>query len=350
MGKRIGLFILSLILCIVVVTGGAAYIGWQFVNAPASSEKREVIYEVLPGRSFAAVARDLQLLGVVQNAEFFSLFARALGLRPRMKAGEYLLHTSMRPKEVLDVITSGRSIARPFTVSEGLNIFEIAQAFEAGKFGTASEFLKLARDQKFAKSLLGIDADSVEGYLFPETYQMTKFTTARELITAMVARFNVVWKNLALPAGRLSKHELVILASIIEKETGAPEERSLISAVFHNRLNRRMRLQTDPTIIYGIADLTGRIPSNITKADITRPTRYNTYVINGLPPGPIANPGAESLRAAFYPQQSDALFFVSRNDGTHIFSSNYRDHEKAVRDYQKNPRARQGKSWRDLKR
>ncbi|HWU42748.1 MAG TPA: endolytic transglycosylase MltG, partial [Bdellovibrio sp.] len=138
-------------------------------------------------------------------------------------------------------------------------------------------------------------------------------------------------------------------ASIIEKETGAPEERPLISSIFHNRLDKKMKLQTDPTIIYGKAEKTGKIVINITRADLTTPTRYNTYVIDGLPPTPIANPGREALLAAVKPAHSNYLFFVSKNDGTHIFSEDYKAHEKAVRSFQINAKAREGHSWRELK-
>jgi UPF0755 protein len=138
------------------------------------------------------------------------------------------------------------------------------------------------------------------------------------------------------------------LASIIEKETGAPQERRLISSVFHNRLKKNMKLQTDPTVIYGMAALSGSVPNNIRKSDLLRPSKYNTYVIYGLPPGPITNPGKLALIAALNPEQSEFLYFVSQNDGTHVFTKTYNDHINAVKKFQMNPAARAGKSWRDL--
>lgn len=353
MKKRLFLLLGSIVVLLVAVGGAGFYLAWDFLRSPGSHEVRDVIYEVRPGKSFNTVARDLQTAGVVKNAEAFSLFARLTGERPHMKTGEYMLNTAMTPREVLAVITSGRSIARPFTVSEGLNVFEIAELYKRSGFGESEEFLRLARDPELAKTLTGEpQARSLEGFLFPETYQITKFTTTRDLLAAMVRRFETVWKEVEpqIRVKNLNKYQLLILASIIEKETGAPSERPMISAVFHNRMIKGMRLQTDPTIIYGIADETGAVPKNISKADILRATGYNTYVISGLPPGPISNPGREALLAAGNPAVNNFLYFVSRNDGTHVFTPTYEEHVNAVRAFQLNPKAREGKSWRDLKK
>lgn len=348
MKKAVFTFLVAITALSAMFVGGVGFIGWAFLNSPGSQETREVIYEAAPGKSFMAIARDLEMAGVVQNAQYFNWYAAWTGRRAELKAGEYGFSTGMRPHEVLEILTSGRSLARPFTVSEGLNIFEIAAAFERQGFGQAKEFLQLARDPEVARSLVGPEARTLEGYLFPETYQITKFTTARELIAAMVRRFLTVYREIEALNPPMTRHELVTFASLIEKETGAPEERPIISSVFHNRLKKRMRLQTDPTIIYGIAMETGEIPKNIRRVDIQRPTAYNTYTIPGMPPGPIANPGRDSLLAVLKPANTDYLFFVSRNDGTHIFSRTYEEHNKAVRAYQLDPRAREGRSWRDL--
>lgn len=351
MKKQVLLLLGAVVALLIGIGGVGTYLFVGFVGSSGSDEARDVIYEIRPGKSFAAVARDLQLAGVVKHAEAFSLYARFTGDRARMKTGEYLLSTSMTPREVLAVITSGRSVARPFTVSEGLNVFDIAELYGKAGFGPAEEFLRLARDPQLAKTLTGEpSAESLEGFLFPETYQITKFTTTQDLLTAMVRRFQSVWKEVEpqVRVKNLTKYQLLTLASIIEKETGAPEERPMIAAVFHNRMLKGMKLQTDPTIIYGMADESGIVPKNISRADILRPTKYNTYVINGLPPGPIANPGREALLAAGNPAVSEFLYFVSRNDGTHVFTPTYEEHLKAVRSFQLDPRAREGKSWRDL--
>ena len=216
----------------------------------------------------------------------------------------------------------------------------------------AEEFLRMCRDRDLIQQLLGVEVSSLEGYLFPETYNLTKFTPIKEFITAMVQNFKNEYQRLentpSTAQVKLARHELVTLASVVEKETGAPQERPQIASVFYNRLEKNMRLQSDPTIVYGIWVETGAYKQNITRADITRATRYNTYTVARLPFGPIANPGRESLEAVMRPATTEFLYFVSRNDGTHIFTKTYQDHLKAVADYQLNPAAREGKSWRDL--
>ncbi len=341
--------LVSLLMIFVLI---GAFVGFHFINSRPSSETTEVIYEVTPGKSFKAVAKELQEQRLVQNGELFSWYARYLGEASKLKVGEYSLRKNMTPAEVLNVITSGKSIGRPFTVAEGLNIFEIGELYEKMGYGKQEEFVRLSLDKDFVQSVLGEDVGSLEGYLFPETYQVTKFTSTRELLQAMVSRFQSVY-NEVLPKSQVqgfSKHQVVTLASIIEKETGAPEERPRISSIFHNRLQKGMMLQTDPTIIYGLAAQERKTVYKITKADILRPTRYNTYVIKGLPPGPIGNPGREALLAAVQPEKTNYLFFVSQNDGTHIFSETYENHNKAVQKFQLDPKAREGKSWRDLQK
>lgn len=344
------LLALGFVLLLSAFAGLGAYLAWDFVKRPGSAEAREVIYEVRPGRSFQAVSRDLETMAVVRHAEAFSIYARVVGLRGSMKVGEYRFSTSMSPPEVLQILVSGKSIARPLTIPEGRNLFDVAEIIEKAGLGSKKEFLELARNRDFIRSLLGEELTSLEGYLFPETYQVTKYMGLKEVVAAMVRRFLAVYKDiesLASSSG-FTRHQLVTFASLVEKETGAPFERPLIASVFHNRLAKKMRLQTDPTILYGMAMETGTMPLNITRADILRPTAYNTYTIPALPPGPICNPGREALLAVLKPESSEFLFFVSRNDGTHVFSKTYQDHNQAVRQFQLDPKAREGKSWRDL--
>jgi UPF0755 protein len=236
------------------------------------------------------------------------------------------------------------------TFKEGLHIVEVAQILEDRGLATKAEFLAVARDRQFVRDLLQQDLSSFEGYLFPETYSFTRFMSPKQIIRTMVEHFQRNAKEVMGGTNKLSMplHEWVILASIIEKETGAPEERGLVSSVFHNRLKKGMLLQTDPTVLYGIFDQTGAMPNNIRKVDLVTPNRYNTYTKKGLPYGPISNPGRASLQAALNPEDSPYLFFVSKNDGTHIFSETYVEHNKAVREFQLNRAAREGKSWRDL--
>lgn len=345
--------LISIIVFFVAVTGGSYFLWTGFINSPASTDRTEVVYEVRPGLTLTRVARDLEAKGIVSRANWFLLLARMRGQQNSMKVGEYLLSMNMKPAEVLEMITSGRSLGRAFTVSEGLNIFEIADLYGKSGFGLRDEFWKLVNDPEFASLVLGERVSSLEGYLYPETYQITKYTDTRSVVRAMVARFLDVYlrdvQPLAVNSG-LSRHQIVTLASIIEKETGAPEERARISSVFHNRLKKGMLLQTDPTVLYGKAKLAGMFEVKISKKDLSDPTEYNTYVIKGLPPGPIANPGRAALLASLQPESTDYLFFVSQNDGTHIFSHNYEDHHKAVLRFQVNRKAREGRSWRELKK
>jgi UPF0755 protein len=218
------------------------------------------------------------------------------------------------------------------TVPEGLTVVQIADVIERAGLGAAPEVVARANDPAHARAL-GVAASGLEGYLFPDTYLFPRTVTVDGILAAMVARFRTVftpeWERRAAELG-LTTHQAVTLASIIEKETGDPAERPLIGSVFHNRLKRGMRLETDPTVIYGIKDFDG----NLTRRHLETPTPYNTYIIKGLPPGPIANPGRESLQAALFPADSPYLFFVSRNNGTHQFSATLADHSQAVRRFQ----------------
>ena len=201
-----------------------------------------------------------------------------------------------------------------------------------GGWGDRKTFLAMARDEAFAGKL-GFNGKTLEGYLFPETYHFPKHADIKTIITTMARRFKVNFKpewKIAAKKNGFTIHQVITLASIIEKETGAGEERPLISSVFHNRLKKGMRLESDPTVIYGITGYTG----NITRKHLNTRTPYNTYKIKGLPPGPIASPGLKSIEAALFPAKTNFLFFVSRKDGTHQFSTNIRDHNRAVRKYQ----------------
>jgi UPF0755 protein len=341
---------ISSLIMICVLIGG--FVGYHFTSSRPSESSEEIVFEVGPGQSFSHIASQLESLQLVNNARLFVWYARFHGATGKLKVGEYAIRKNMTPAEVLGVIVSGKSIGHPFTVSEGLNIFEIAELYEKEGFGAREDFLKWATDKDFVKMLIGEEHDSLEGYLFPETYQLTKFTTTKELLQAMVNNFHAAYKEIEKQSEikNLTRHQIVTLASIVEKETGAPEERPRISSIFHNRLAKGMLLQTDPTIIYGLAEIAQKTVYSITKADILKPTRYNTYVIKGLPPGPIANPGRAALLAAVKPEKTDFLYFVSQNDGTHVFSADYEAHVRAVQKFQLDRRAREGKSWRDLQK
>lgn len=327
------------------------YLYWSFVFQPATKEKKEIVFEVTPQKTFMTISKELESQNLIKNSQFFNIYAKLTGLRAKIKVGEYALNSSMRPKEILTVLTSGISIAKPLTVPEGYNVFEIAELIEKMGIAKKEDFISLVFDPEFIKSTLGESATSLEGYLYPETYQVTKYMNLRDIISAQVKQFKIVFQSVLeqKKITNLNPKEILILASIIEKETGNPSERVLISSVFHNRLQKKMRLQTDPTILYGKSLASRKIEMNITKSDLLSTTNpYNTYTISALPPGPISNPGKASLIAAVQPSNTPFLYFVSQNDGTSRFTENLSEHNRNVQETQLNVKSREGKSWRDL--
>jgi peptidoglycan lytic transglycosylase G len=285
------------------------------------------------GDTLAEVAGKLQRAGLVRDAHTLEWWARWRGLASRLRAGEYRLSAAMPAIEMLNAIAEGRVATHAVAVPEGFTAAQIAARLESAGLVDAAAFEAAVNDAEFA-SELGISAGSLEGYLFPETYQLPRGLGAREIARTMVEQFDQAWASLAAEARErgLDRHEVVTLASIVEKETGDPAERPLIASVFANRLARHMRLESDPTVIYGIRDFDG----NLRRRDLEDAANpYNTYRVAGLPPGPIANPGLDSLRAVVHPARTDYLYFVSRNDGTHFFSRSYREHVAAVDRYQR---------------
>jgi UPF0755 protein len=293
---------------------------------------------VIPkGAPFKEVVRILDEDGLLRSPTGFYLMARLRGVTERVQAGEYELSTAMLPAVILHKLVTGDVVKYRVTIPEGYTARQIAARLkEEAIIEDQEEFLKLAFSSDFAAGL-GIEGKGVEGYLFPDTYLLPKGVSPMEIIKTMVGKFKQVYgPDFAQRATELgmTDREVVTLASIIEKETGVAEERPLISAVFHNRLKRGMPLCSDPTVIYGIAAFDG----NLKKSDLERRTPYNTYLRKGLPPGPIANPGRSSLLAALYPAPVQYLYFVSRNDGTHYFSTTLREHNEAVWRYQQGGR------------
>lgn len=339
-----------------VISVGAlvlAVVAWQlisFVSQGPSRDRQPIVFEVKPGVTFHGVANELQRQGIIKDVTKFRIYARILGQTTRIRAGEYSLNRGMTPREVLRALTDGKSIGYAVTIPEGFNIFEIADMLNERFPGKGTEFFSLVTNPEFVESVIGERYSSLEGYLYPDTYSITKFTKMETLIRTMVSKFKVAYEEAIDGAPiKMSRHEHVTLASVIEKETGAAEERPRISSVFHNRLVKKMRLSSDPTIIYGMWIESRVRPFNIRRQDILRPTPYNTYAVKGIPYGPIANPSKEALRAAVDPEKTEFLFFVSRNDGTHYFSKTDKEHLAAVKQYQIDRKAREGKSWRDLK-
>ena len=322
--------IILLILTIVVLMVTHIY---AFLYTPPSKEKSVRTIFIQQGASFNTIARELEKDGVITDAGKFPLLAKFERVMTKIKAGEYEFTTAMPPTEVLDMMIEGQVKNYTVTIPEGYNIREVAILLSNIDLIEKDEFIAKAADAVFATSL-GIDSNSVEGYLFPDTYRFTKGLSAEEIIRKMVQRFNQVYSEVSFkkPYGlKMSKRQIVTLASIIEKETGNVIEAPLISAVFHNRIKKRMRLESDPTVIYGIKGFNG----NLTRKHLLTRTPYNTYQIYGLPPSPIANPGRASLEAAIAPSTDTYLFFVSKNDGSHNFSRTLQEHNRAVYQYQK---------------
>jgi UPF0755 protein len=305
---------------------------YRFAHHPADTIEAQKLTQVIPGERFTSLASKLERQGIITDTRYFKLLALIRGDDKKLKAGEYALSPSMTPIQVLETLIGGQSYLHRLTIPEGYTLKQIAEKMNRYEFGQSDEFIKLANDPTFIFQF-GIEAQSLEGYLFPDTYYFPKHASTEMIIKKMVARFkeqfSVQWNDRAKDLNR-SVHEIITLASIIEKETGDPSERPIIASVFHNRLQKKMRLESDPTVIYGIPNFDG----NIKRKHLTAMTPYNTYKIKGLPPGPISNPGRAAIEAALYPAQTDYLFFVSKKDTTHHFSKTIQEHQKAVRKYQ----------------
>lgn len=313
----------------------AAHFYTVFYAPPHFSGSGEVrVIDIPHGTSFRVIAGSLERKGVIRDADNFLFAAKVMGAQKKVKAGEYEFSTNMTPIEVLRRLVKGEVRKYFVTIPEGYNIADIALVLEKEGLASAEDFIIKAKDGEFSRSF-GFKASTLEGYLFPDSYLFTSGMKVEEIIRTMVERFKSVYypelDEMARSKG-MGVESVVTLASIIEKETGAPEERGLISAVFHNRLRKRIRLQSDPTVIYGIEDFDG----NLTKEHLRTRTPYNTYTNYGLPPGPIANPGRDSLEAAINPAPESYIYFVSKNDGTHYFSKTLAEHNRAVTKYQKN--------------
>ncbi len=306
----------------------------NYSKQPAGNNGVEKVLAVVPGEGFQSIVRRLSETGIIQTPLKFSLLARIKGYDKKVKTGEYLFTDGMSPVDILEMLVGGKVILYKVTIPEGYTLRQIATVLAEAGLVTVENFMKAAENTEQVRKE-GIEAETFEGYLFPDTYYFSKGTEAESIVSVMVRRFQAVFgRELKERAAQLgfSVHEIVTLASLIEKETGLAAERPLISSVFHNRLKKKMRLESDPTVIYGIDGFSGKI----TRKDLNAERPYNTYRIRGLPPGPIASPGLRSLEAALFPADSDYLYFVSRNDKSHQFSKNFNDHNLAVHKYQLN--------------
>jgi len=301
------------------------------LRRPYAAFREPVFLDILKGTGTRRIAGLLAQHGVVRYSWQF-LLARALRPRVTLQAGEYCFERPASTWEVYDRLARGDVFFHELLVPEGSNIFDIGALVEQKGLIPAQEFYRAASDPSFIRDLAP-EAPNLEGYLFPSTYHLTRHTTAEQLCRIMTGQFRQVWASLGEPPGA---HSLVTLASLVEKEAAVAEERPLIASVFHNRLRKNMRLECDPTTIYA-ALLEERYRGVIHRSDLESKNRYNTYQHPGLPPGPIANPGLASLKAALEPASTDFLFFVARPDGSgaHEFSRSLTAHQRAVHAYRR---------------
>lgn len=314
---------------------------WRHLWLPTSSSG-EVSYQLLPGTSLKTVAAQLQTEGLLQRPEYFVAYARIRGLGARVQAGEYRFPPGITPLEILDRLLRGNVVLYRFTIVEGWNIFQLRAALRQEPALRHELDPALSNDELMRR--LGFEPGHPEGQFYPDTYAFARGTTDIEFLQrahrVLLQRLQAEWEQRSPGLPLKSPYEALILASIIEKETAVASERELISSVFINRLNKRMRLQTDPTVIYGIGE---EYDGNIRWRHLRTDTPYNTYTRGGLPPTPIAMAGGASIRAALNPVESDMLFFVSRNDGSHKFSATLAEHEAAVDLYQRSKRKQTNK-------
>lgn len=339
------LYIIGLLLGV-----GLTY-GWFQQNlfapmAPGVTETTPFLVE--RGWNLKTICHALESNGLVRNWWATYFLARLQGKKlvendiSKVKPGEYSLSSGMSPKEILYKFIREEIVYHDLLVTEGSSLRDIATFMAKTTLASQADAWTALNNQSLM-SKLGIPGTSLEGYLFPDTYRFSRPDNAEIMVMKMVEEHqkkvtnNRAYVNRAYELGMTMK-EVITLASIIEKETGNADERKQISSVFHNRLKLNMPLQTDPTVIYGVPNFDG----NLTKVHLRTPSPYNTYLNRGLPPTPICNPGIASIEAALYPADTDYVYFVARGDGTSVFSSNYREHQEAVRKYQSGKPVEQG--------
>jgi UPF0755 protein len=323
--------IVAMLFLLALIAAGAAYVS---LSTSYKAFAQPVILEFPKGTSTKSMAEKLAAAGVIHYSWQFML-ARALNPTARLMAGEYEFSREASPLTVFNRIARGDVFFYEVTVPEGSNIFDIAGIVGRVDFLKSANFLMAARDPALIRDL-DPAATTLEGYLFPSTYRITRSTTVHQLCSLMTEQFRKHWRELQKPGTDANVHETVTLAALIEKETAVPEERPVVASVYLNRLRQGMRLEGDPTTIYA-ALLDGRYRGVIHRSDLDSENPYNTYRHVGLPPGPIANPGLLSLKAALLPARTDYLFFVAKADGSggHQFSRNIAEHGKAVQEYRR---------------
>lgn len=326
-------------ICLLIALCAAGYAGfemWRFLRVPPASPGEDVLYDVEAGAGFARIAEQLEKKGLTGDAFKLRLLARWKKWDNRLQAGRFQLNTGLRPEELLDRLVNGRPLLYRLTLREGLTWWETAQLVEEAGFARADDFRAVIFDPEFLRHH-GIPFFSAEGFLFPDTYLLKKSpfpdqaaarAVANRLVDTFFRKTAALWTDDKRPKER-EMRRILILASIVEKESALAEERPRVAGVYGNRMKINMPLQADPTVIYGLGP---SFDGNLRRAqlDDTR-NLYNTYKISGLPPGPICSPGLDAIKAALEPEQHDFLYFVAKGDGGHVFSTNLNDHNRAVR-------------------
>ena len=336
-------FVVAMTLGLFLGLGLAGFHVYRLWTTPYTGSA--VNFKISQGESFGHINYRLAEAGLISNARLFHYFNRYKKTLNSYKSGTFEIPPGATMEEIHKQLISGSPLSVGLTIPEGKNMYEIGKILEGHKLCSYQDFIALAKDAEFMNEL-NVPAGTVEGYLYPETYRFSPDVDAKTIMKTMVHEFKKRTADLNFASTDLNPHEVVILASIVEKETGARKERPIIAGVFHNRLKKKMRLQSDPTTIYGIFET---FSGNIKKSDLLTKSPYNTYMVEALPAGPISNPGIDAITAVLSPVPSEYLYFVSNNDGTHTFSATYKEHSDHVIELQKNRRAREGKSWRNLK-
>lgn len=331
-------FLLRLLLILVVIAlgaaGGGAYLLWTRMHQPFQAFEGEQFVQIPTGSGSRAIGRRLADAGVVPDSWTFRAAVRWSGRGQALQAGEYRFADAASPLEIVERLARGDVYTIAITFPEGLTIDEMAEVFESRGLGTAQSFRDAARDVS-AIAALDPAARDLEGYLFPETYPVARRVDAAALVGVMVERFKSVYAEVTSGAPRteLTTRQVVTLASLVEKETARADERPVVAAVYRNRLAIGMGMQADPTVIYALRKR-GKYDGNIRRVDLGIDSPYNTYRYRGLPPGPIAAPGRAALAAALAPAAAKYLYFVSRNDGSHVFAETLREHNANVQKFQ----------------
>jgi UPF0755 protein len=312
---------LTLLLLAALATGG--WLAWA-LRMPITPEGQKFVL-LHPGYSTRRIAAELKSAGVIRNSLAFVLWHR-MHRKQSLKAGEYLFDKAATPLKVHDRLVRGDIYVHTVVIPEGYTMFDIAQAVQGAGLGSSQQFLEVARTEVGLISDLSPDAKSLEGYLFPNTYEFTRTQNMKDIAGAMVKQFRLVAEQIGLT---IDVHKTVAMASIIEKETAVPEERPMVASVYYNRLGRNFALQADPSVIYAEL-LDGSYAGALHHSDMGFQSAYNTYTHPGLPPGPIGNPGRVSLEAAMHPAKTDYYYFVSDGNGHHRFSHSLEEHNQNV--------------------